>query len=232
MSTITREFPKELLIKQARRNVEVLRREVEIFPGASDASVMHLRLTEITLASLEAEPVAWLVMSSQGQYVEFDNEHGGVPLYTAPPAPIAINAEPVAKVETVGVCWYADNGVPRKPAVGTELFTAPPAPAVPDGLRLALSHAGIAAPESDEMLYATHEKYVQMLVNWVKDRKPFQPAPETADREMLKRLAVILSGSDAPGEIKALTVTAQSFVDRCKLLSKECDKLRSAAGAS
>ena len=37
-------------------------------------------------------------------------------------------AEPVAKVETVGVCWYADNGVPRKPAVGTELYTVPPAP--------------------------------------------------------------------------------------------------------
>ncbi|MCU2473040.1 DUF551 domain-containing protein [Enterobacter hormaechei subsp. xiangfangensis] len=38
------------------------------------------------------------------------------------------NAEPVAKVETVGVCWYADNGVPRKPVLGTELYTAPPAP--------------------------------------------------------------------------------------------------------
>ncbi|WP_258320012.1 hypothetical protein [Enterobacter hormaechei] len=38
------------------------------------------------------------------------------------------NAEPVAKVETVGVCWYADNGIPRKPAVGTELYTVPPAP--------------------------------------------------------------------------------------------------------
>ncbi|MFH3213565.1 hypothetical protein ABK923_20430 [Enterobacter hormaechei] len=38
------------------------------------------------------------------------------------------NAEPVAKVETVGVCWYADNGVPHKPAVGTELYTVPPAP--------------------------------------------------------------------------------------------------------
>ncbi|HCM9500999.1 TPA: hypothetical protein N5O09_000424 [Enterobacter roggenkampii] len=43
------------------------------------------------------------------------------------------NAVPVAKVETVGVCWYADNGVPRKPAVGTELYTAAPAPvSVPD----------------------------------------------------------------------------------------------------
>lgn len=41
-------------------------------------------------------------------------------------------AEPVAKVETVGVCWYADNGVSRKPALGTELFTAPPAPMLPE----------------------------------------------------------------------------------------------------
>lgn len=46
-------------------------------------------------------------------------------------------AEPVAKVETVGVCWYADNGVPRKPAVGTELYTAPPAPvSVPDEMEM------------------------------------------------------------------------------------------------
>ncbi|WP_270292226.1 DUF551 domain-containing protein [Enterobacter ludwigii] len=46
-------------------------------------------------------------------------------------------------------------------------------PALPDGLRLALSNAGIAAPESDEMLAATCEKYIQALVTWVKDRKPF-----------------------------------------------------------
>lgn len=49
-------------------------------------------------------------------------------------------------------------------------------PVIPDGLRLALSNAGIAAPESDEMLAATCEKYFQELVTWVKDRKPFQPA--------------------------------------------------------
>ncbi|XWJ91363.1 DUF551 domain-containing protein [Phytobacter ursingii] len=48
---------------------------------------------------------------------------------------------------------------------------------VPDGLRLALSNAGIAAPESDDMLFATHEKYVQLLVNWVKERKPFSVRP-------------------------------------------------------
>ncbi|EOH0862362.1 DUF550 domain-containing protein [Salmonella enterica subsp. enterica] len=67
-----------------------------------------------------------------------------------------------------------------------------PAPVVPDGLRQALSNAGIAAPESDEMLAATCEKYLQMLVTWVKDRKPFQPAPvvpeEITDESTEQRL--------------------------------------------
>ncbi|HDC4472131.1 TPA: hypothetical protein O8T83_001483 [Enterobacter cloacae] len=54
------------------------------------------------------------------------------------------------------------------------------------------------------------------------------PALETSAHEMLKRLANILSGSDAPGEICSLTVTAQSFVDRCKALAKERDECRTA----
>lgn len=59
---------------------------------------------------------------------------------------------------------------------------AQPAPVVvPNGLRLALSNAGIAAPESDEMLAATCEKHIQALVTWVKDRKPFQSAPVVPD---------------------------------------------------
>lgn len=57
MSTITKEFTKEQLIKQAKKNIEVLRGAVEKIPGASDAAVIHLKLAEITLASLEAEPV-------------------------------------------------------------------------------------------------------------------------------------------------------------------------------
>ena len=43
-----------------------------------------------------------------------------------------MDSKPVAKVETVGVCWYADNGVPRKPAVGEKLYAAPPAPVADD----------------------------------------------------------------------------------------------------
>ncbi|EIF6376454.1 DUF551 domain-containing protein [Escherichia coli] len=60
MTTITKEFTKEQLIEQAKKNIEVLRGAVERVPGASDAAVIHLKLAEITLASLEAEPVAWL----------------------------------------------------------------------------------------------------------------------------------------------------------------------------
>ncbi|MCI0268628.1 Lar family restriction alleviation protein [Cronobacter sakazakii] len=54
---------------------------------------------------------------------------------------------------------------------------APPAPVVPEGLRIALSNAGIAAPESDEALWASQQDYIQALVTWVKDRKPFKLAP-------------------------------------------------------
>lgn len=62
------------------------------------------------------------------------------------------------------------------------------APVVPEGLRMALSNAGISAPESDEMLAVTHERYIQALVTWVRERKPFQPAPVVPE-EMPKGLA-------------------------------------------
>ena len=70
---------------------------------------------------------------------------------------------------------------------------AQPAPVVvPNGLRLALSNAGIAAPESDEMLAATCEKHIQALVAWVRNRKPFQSAPvvpEEANPDSIEILA-------------------------------------------
>lgn len=65
------------------------------------------------------------------------------------------------------------------------------APVVPEGLRMALSNAGISAPESDEMLAVTHERYIQALVTWVRERKPFQPVPvvPVVPEEMPKGLA-------------------------------------------
>lgn len=48
------------------------------------------------------------------------------------------------------------------------------------------------------------------------------PQPPTyTENDMLTRLAVIMSGSDTPGEIRSLTVTAQSLVDRCKYLQQQ-----------
>ncbi|HEM8761197.1 TPA: hypothetical protein U2Q91_004635 [Enterobacter hormaechei] len=73
--------------------------------------------------------------------------------------------------------------------VGGKLYTAPSAPGAPDGLRLALSNAGIASPESDEMLAATCEKYIQALVTWVKDRKPFRPAQVSVPDERYQHLS-------------------------------------------
>lgn len=82
----------------------------------------------------------------------------------------------------------------------------------------------LVRPEDDEKAEAAHWS------GWSCQALCLVPpelvSQETADREMLKRLAVILSGSDAPGEIRSLTVTARSFVERCKILAKERDECR------
>jgi hypothetical protein len=72
--------------------------------------------------------------------------------------------------------WCSDNQHPDDTLYVRADVVSGNSPVIPDGLRLALSNAGIAAPESDEMLAATCEKHIQALVTWVKDRKPFQPA--------------------------------------------------------
>ncbi|EAN5736223.1 hypothetical protein EJD04_26360 [Salmonella enterica] len=108
-------------------------------------------LARIALASLTAEPVAWT------------------------------DEEELRDLRKVGFCEMFSVEPISKDADMLRVIPlyrhAQPVSVVPDGLRQALSNAGIAAPESDEMLAATCEKYIQMLVTWVKDRKPFQPAP-------------------------------------------------------
>lgn len=102
-----------------------------------------------------------------------------------PPSQSALDTEPVAYTDERNL-GYIDRGretaylwgKQNSEASDVALYRhAQPAPVVPNGLRLALSNAGIAAPESDEMLAATCEKHIQALVTWVKDRKPFQSAP-------------------------------------------------------
>ena len=101
MTTITKEFTKEQLIEQAKKNIEVLRVAVERVPGAYDAAVIHLKLAEITLASLEAEPVAKIIAHyplgidvGKQKFVQAIGElpdFGGY-LFAAPPAPIALES--------------------------------------------------------------------------------------------------------------------------------------------
>lgn len=47
-------FTKEQLIEQARKNIEVLEGAVTRLPGNSEIARIHLRLAEITLATLTA----------------------------------------------------------------------------------------------------------------------------------------------------------------------------------
>lgn len=95
-----------------------------------------------------------------------------------PPVQPVADSEPVIVVGYDGGDALSYRRLIQSFEPGTKLYRhAQPAPVVPNGLRLALSNAGIAAPESDEMLAATCEKHIQALVTWVKGREPFQSAP-------------------------------------------------------
>ncbi|EER0839400.1 DUF551 domain-containing protein [Escherichia coli] len=104
MITITKEFTKEQLIEQAKKNIEVLRVAVGRAPGAYDAAVIHLKLAEITLASLEAEPVAYIFKHPAGKLFwaltdESNKEQADViPVYAAAPASVVPDnaSEPLA----------------------------------------------------------------------------------------------------------------------------------------
>lgn len=89
---------------------------------------------------------------------------------------------------------------------------------VPAGLRLALSNAGIAAPESDDMLFATHEKYVQLLIDWVKDRKPFSSPKAPAG--LVAAVNRLLDSDGSRGSYSAI---------RCYDAREEIERLLAAA---
>lgn len=105
MSTITREFTKEQLIARINQVTAINKFRIKRDPDA-DGLAMDNELLAIALASLEAEPVAYIIQDkadrkegnrgqlsfkSVEQYHEKDiNEHEltATPLYTAPPAPV------------------------------------------------------------------------------------------------------------------------------------------------
>ncbi|MEQ0004147.1 DUF551 domain-containing protein [Klebsiella sp. GG_Kp164] len=142
---------------------------------------MTSKLTREQLHERARENVKALKMASRQHAFESAREEILADLQLAELALAVMDSEPVAYtdeeelnfVNDMACMWTKGMGINEVPLYRH----AQPAPVVPNGLRLALSNAGIAAPESDEMLAATCEKHIQALVTWVKDRKPFQSAP-------------------------------------------------------
>lgn len=93
MSTITREW-----LQQAINDYESVRDELPF--GLDDYQGNILAALRIALASLEAEPVAWLLSGGGAKNnVSFDSGNAYAdplrevtPLYTAPPAPVSVPA--------------------------------------------------------------------------------------------------------------------------------------------
>lgn len=119
MSTITKEFTKEQLIEQTKKNIEVLRGAAERIPCASDAAVIHLKLAEITLASLKAEPVAYAdpqafrnfqAGAARREWMWRNPGEDLIAVYTAPPAPVAVPTfeEWCERTEQKPVGWVRD----------------------------------------------------------------------------------------------------------------------------
>ncbi|WP_265452449.1 hypothetical protein [Enterobacter hormaechei] len=145
MSTITREFTKEQLqqIEAAAKEVmwPVVWSEKKARKNFSEKITpkVVLKLARIALASIEAEPVAWLLSGGGAKnHVSFDSGNAYAdplrevtPLYTAPPAPVSV---PDAMDDQGGVCcevsyadgWNACRAAMLQGADGNS-------PAIPDG---------------------------------------------------------------------------------------------------
>ncbi|HDN2618827.1 TPA: hypothetical protein ACTY1O_001282 [Enterobacter hormaechei] len=167
------------------------------FGNWSQEDINEYEITEIPLYTATPAPVSVPdAIHSQGEKSASDDYYALG--WNACRAAMLQGAEPVTKANKLpddfdfdrfnDVVWLeavASNPHMHSPTTSTiamvalelnKRLDAGNSPVIPDGLRLALSNSGIAAPESDEMLAATCEKYFQELVTWVKDRKPFRSA--------------------------------------------------------
>ncbi|HFI2181370.1 TPA: DUF551 domain-containing protein, partial [Enterobacter roggenkampii] len=175
------------------------------FRGAPVTRQEEQELARIALASLEAEPYGYVHKAAYEQagscglssdHEAYRDSSTHIAVYTAPPAPVSVpdgyRLQPISEYDAMCAAMLqgAENAESRCTIQTAPVLDSLPkiaesrcsnSPVIPDGLRLALSNAGIAAPESDEMLAATCEKYIQEMVTWVKERKPFQPAQLAPD---------------------------------------------------
>ncbi|HGL4645113.1 TPA: hypothetical protein ACKFAT_003432 [Enterobacter hormaechei] len=115
MSTITNKFTKEQLQQIEAAAKEVMwpvvwseKKAREHFSEKITPKVV-LKLARIALASLEAEPVAWLLSGGGAKNnVSFDSGNAYAdplrevtPLYTAPPAPVSVPDEVISAIENL-----------------------------------------------------------------------------------------------------------------------------------
>ncbi|MFB4595873.1 hypothetical protein [Enterobacter cloacae] len=118
-------FTKEQLIEHLRSRIEHrkgLIASIHIdrgYRGYLDYLKLELRSSEIALASLEAEPVAWLLSGGGAKnHVSFDSGNAYAdplrevtPLYTAPPAPVSVPDEATPENIEILASTFAPRGV-------------------------------------------------------------------------------------------------------------------------
>lgn len=148
MTNITR-FTKEQLIEQAQNNLIGLKNYVTVYPERADSEAMNIRLAEIALASLEAEPVACPKCNDTGMADSGGVQPWGEPISvpcdcTATPAPVA-DSEPVAwtsEEALAEVCCDETGMIGPQYMVGNiPLYLhAQHAPVVPDEVNLAIEN--------------------------------------------------------------------------------------------
>lgn len=109
MSTLTKEW-----LQQAINDYESVRDELPF--GLDDYQVNILAALRIALASLEAEPVAWISernLKNLGKSYSVYVKHEPVmvrpiPLYTAPPAPVSVHDESAIFEAAIDICRKSD----------------------------------------------------------------------------------------------------------------------------
>ncbi|MFG1162900.1 MULTISPECIES: hypothetical protein [Enterobacteriaceae] len=157
MSTITREFTKE----QLQQIIET--DHVQCGEASS--------LARIALASLEAEPVAWLLSGGGAKnHVSFDSGNAYAdplrevtPLYTAPPAPVSVpdamemdDDFDSAFEHGKAVGWNAYRAAMLQGAVGNS-------PVIQDGWRLVPEEPTHEMLEAGDEQFGTYDVYRRMI---------------------------------------------------------------------
>lgn len=147
----------------------------------------------------------------------------------------SLNAIPIYQVQ-YGQQWrdvtkeryedHRDHGSPTR-----IVYAEPPAPVEQSPEIIGYEHRMICGELRPVPKFSVEQTHLNILkeeldvnaklAEYSLNKSQPQPTSESEDRKMLKRLAIIMSGNDAPGEIRSLTVTAQSLVDRCKALARE-----------